>query len=138
MQFQVYKSSMDGISGSYNCQTPKEICSQISFFRGWDSLKQLHAAIKKWAKSATPGDVFATQVSVIVCTKPPASRNADEVECPECLAESHLLTFQEFEAIEDGTIVQDAECTVCGYRWQDVFRLAERHTLVPRGKATRE
>ena len=50
--------------------------------------------------------------------------------CPTC-GRGDDLTFQDFEAREDGEITQEGECRVCHCRWLDIFRLVCVTELVP-------
>jgi hypothetical protein len=67
MQFKVLKSSFDGICGGESLYaTIDEALKEVCYHKGWDSVAQLHAAIRKWAAQAEPGSVFYTQVTAIV------------------------------------------------------------------------
>lgn len=90
----------------------------------------MHACIKKWAKTANPGDVYQTAVSIIVARS--FDRDLNEVsECPACGSDD--LDYGDFEAVESGDIEQTGWCLKCGEQWQDVFVLSERHELCKRG-----
>ena len=90
----------------------------------------LHAAIRKWAEEARPGEVFCTQASVVVATSVRHSLEMDET-CPGC--GSGDLSYEPFEPQEDGEVEQKVECDSCGARWTDVFTLWERRHL-PRAR----
>lgn len=75
MRFTVLKTHFDGMSGGHvNHGTIDEALNEVKWFKGWDSLDQLHQAIRAWSKHATPGSIFCTQVSAIVAVPGPGVR----------------------------------------------------------------
>jgi hypothetical protein len=125
--FRVLKSSFDGIcGGDSRYETIDEALREISYFKGWDNLEQLHASIQKWAKSATPGSVFSTQVSAIVKVGIGSGLRVDD-ECAECGHQG--LEYEEFDCNEDGDVIQRVSCDNCECKWIDTFVLASRKLL---------
>lgn len=47
MRFTVIKSSFDGLCGPQAYDDIGEVVRDINYSKGWDSIKQLHAAIRK-------------------------------------------------------------------------------------------
>lgn len=125
MKFDLYKSGFDGLSFGPSDLSIEDVCKQISYFKGWDSLKQLHSNIKKWAKKAAPGDHFSTGFTVVICRG--VARNVQDAMCPECGGEN--LDYGDMDGVEGGNVEQMMTCGDCGYRCMDVFVLAERHEL---------
>lgn len=51
MRFKVIKAGFDGISGGQSTyETIGDVLKEISFHKGWGSVKQLHAAIRNGQK----------------------------------------------------------------------------------------
>ena len=128
MQFRVLRSSLDGISGGESVFTAiDDVLRQVSYFKGWSSLNQLHASILKWAATANPGDVYCTQVTAIVAVAVNSLSRADDV-CHHCGREEGL-DYGDLDPVEAGDIEQVVECPGCGERWMDVFALVEQRAL---------
>lgn len=68
-KFRVIKMGFVEICGGDLIMDIEGACAEILEHRGWDSLGQLRASIKTWAKVAKPGDIFRTQRSVVVACK---------------------------------------------------------------------
>jgi hypothetical protein len=131
MRFKVLKSSTDGISGgASDYATIDEVLREVSYHKGWPSLKDLHAAILKWSYKAHPGDVFCTQVTAIVAVAVDRLDRAEDV-CHHCGHEG--MGYGELSPVEDGNIEQEVCCPGCGERWMDVFTLSEQRTLSKKG-----
>lgn len=127
MQYKVLKSGLDGISGGDSLYASiDEVLREISYHRGWDNLKQLHNAIRRWSNDVEPGSVFATQASAIIAIGVGRSLHADDL-CTECGHEG--MDYTELEPVEGGDFEQDVSCPGCGGRWRDVYVLADRHRL---------
>lgn len=129
MRFKVLKSSFEGFS-VVTSDSIDAALREIFFFKGWESKEKLHAAIRKWAEVARPGDVFCTQVTAIVAVAVSKFEQAEDV-CPHC--DQTGLDYDEFDATEDGNVEQRVGCPHCGRRWVDVFILAEQRPLAKRG-----
>ena len=128
MRFKVLKSSFYGICGSESSyESLDEAMREICYSKGWDSLEQLHKAIRKWGLRCKLGDVFSTQASAIVAVGVSALDREDGI-CHHCWCES--LEYGELSPVEGGNVQQEAECTQCGKRWMDVFVLADQRELV--------
>jgi hypothetical protein len=128
MKFRVIKSSLDGISGGSSTMSIAEVCREISYFKGWKSLNELHTSIRRWAKKAKPGDVYTTAASCIVAA---GAHGSPPDECPKCGCDDPThLEYEELSPVEGGNIEQKVTCLECGARWMDVFVLAEQHELV--------
>ncbi len=125
MKYRVVKSSLDGISGGANLFSLDEACKEIYHFKNWNSLEELHASIRKWAKKAKSGEVYTTAVSAIIAVDVIDELNGEE--CPECQSEE--IDYGELSPEEGGRITQTGTCDKCGARWQDEFALVERHQL---------
>lgn len=130
MKFKVLKSSFSGISGGESdFLTIENVLREIFDYRGWSSLADLHAAIKKWADNAKLGDVFCTRVTAIVVT---AANDfyEDEDTCIHCGGTG--LEYDCFDTVEGGThdtVEQRVECTRCEALWVDVFTLTGQRVL---------
>ena len=128
MRFKVIKSSFDGISGcEYLYESIDEVVREVAYHKGWDSKEKLHAAIKKWAKTAEPGKVFYTAVTAIVAVGIGSSQREEDI-CHHCMYEDGL-DYKELEPTSDGTIEQTVSCPECNKRWIDVFVLAEQKEI---------
>jgi hypothetical protein len=133
VRFKVLKSSLDGISGgSLTYDSIDVVLREISYHRGWDSVYDLHKAVREWAGSARPGDTFCTQVTAIVAVDA-LDGDGDGDVCPYCTSENGLDYEGEISPLEDGHLEQDVGCLSCGRRWTDVFALIERRERAPRG-----
>lgn len=125
MRFKLLKSGFDGISGGESDYPSIDaVLHEIVYFRGWNSLEELHASIRKWAKQVRAGDVFCTQGSVIVAT---TSSFEDEDMCPHCGLDG--MDYEELSPTEGGIIEQSVKCPGCGERWVDIFSLTGRRSL---------
>lgn len=83
MLYKVLKSSFDGISGGESKFTSiDDVLREISYHKGWPSLKALHASILKWSVNASPGDVYCTQVTAIVAVAVDCLSRSDEGAAP--------------------------------------------------------
>jgi ribosomal protein S27AE len=128
MRFKVLKSSLDGISGDASTYAAiDEVLREVSYYKGWPSLQDLHAAILKWSQNAHPGSVFCTQVTAIVAVAVDRLDQADGV-CPRC-GYDEGLDYGELDPVEGGDIEQRVKCPECGERWMDVFTLSEQRAL---------
>ncbi len=128
MRFKVLKSSFDGICGSAGSfESIDEALREICYSKGWPNIEELHGSIRHWAKTATPGSLFPTQVSAVIAIGQGSGIRVED-ECTECLTAG--LDYGEFEGNEDGGVTQEVSCSACGARWNDVFVLAERRALV--------
>lgn len=126
MNFKVIKSCFDGLSGgASNFQSINEVLREISFYRGWNSLDELHDSIRKWSSKARPGDIFCTQATAIIALADQIEREYDV--CPSCLGNN--LEYDELHVVEDGGIEQRVSCPSCGKRWLDLFHLSERKLM---------
>lgn len=133
MWFKVLKSSLDGISGgSATYDSITNVLREISYHKGWDSLEDLHKAIREWADHARPGDTFCTQVTAVVAVSIDALSVEDDV-CPHCGFEEGL-DYDDFDPVEGGDLEQRVTCPSCGRRWTDVFALIERRDRTSCGK----
>jgi hypothetical protein len=131
MRYKVLKSSLDGISGGASDYTTiDDVLREVSYHKGWPSLKDLHASILKWSYSARPGDVYCTQVTAIVAVAVDRLNRADD-ECHHCGHEG--LDYEELSPVEGGDIEQRVACPECGERWMDVFTLSEQRALCKGG-----
>ncbi|MDE2095671.1 MAG: hypothetical protein KGL39_00310 [Patescibacteria group bacterium] len=126
MLYRVFKSSFDGICGCESFyESIEKVLKEISYSKGWDSLEQLHIAIRKWASKARLGDVFKTQVTVIVAIGFGNLGCEDDV-CRHC---GHVgLQYSDIDS-EESQLVQEVDCPECGRTWQDIYLLAERKEL---------
>lgn len=132
MQFQVIKSSFDGIGGASRHDTVDEVVREISYSKGWDSIDQLHESIRNWAEHAHPGSVFCTQVTAIVAFGIGPGIRADN-ECANCM--HHGLEYDDIDVTAEDNIEQRVSCPECGSRWIDKFVLAERMPVAKRKTA---
>lgn len=138
MRYKVLKSSMDGISGGASrFDSIEEVLKEISYHKGWDTLKQLHAAIKRWAKEANPGSVFTTQVTAIVAVAVDRFERQDDV-CHHCGFEGPL-DYDEMEPVGEceWDIQQKSGCPKCGRQWLDTFVLSGQCELFGGNKKKR-
>jgi hypothetical protein len=127
MYFKILKSSMDGISGGESrYETVNEVLGEISYFKGWDSRRQLHAAIRKWAEEARPGQIFCTQASAIIAFPVESGCREDDI-CHHCDHEG--LDYGDIDGVEGGNLEQKVTCPECGKTWIDVFTLADQREL---------
>lgn len=130
MRYVILKSSFDGISGGNSkYESIDEALREISYHKGWDSLKALHAAIRKWAKHSLPGAVFTTAASAIVVTAVNQSEREDDI-CHHCCFEG--LDYEEIEPMggdEGAHFEQKIACPECGKKWVDVFTLTDQREL---------
>lgn len=127
MRFKILKSSLDGISGGASDYTAiDDVLREVCYFKGWASLEDMQAVIRKWADKAKPGDVFTTQVTAIVAVAVDRLNRIDD-ECHHCGHEG--LDYDELEPVEGGDIEQRVTCPECGERWIDVFALSEQRAL---------
>lgn len=126
MKFKVLKSGPDGLSGGEsNYATIDDVLRQIAYHKGWSTLDDLHASIRKWAKKARPGDVFCTHsTAVVVSGIDPV--DLDDGVCRHCGCDH--LDYDELEPGEDG-IRQKVSCSDCGKRWADIFTWTEQLDL---------
>lgn len=128
MKFKVIKSSFDGICGGVSdFDKLEDVLLQVFYYRGWPSLEDLHAAIKKWADNAKPGDVFCTQVTAIVAA---GTRNfyQGENKCVHCNRTG--LDYDDLIVGDvDETVEQIVTCPFCNMRWIDVFTLTGQRVL---------
>lgn len=132
MRFKVLKSSLDGISGgASDFATIDDVLREVSYHKGWPSLKDLHASILKWSLKAHPGDVYCTQVTAIVAVAVDRLNRADDV-CHHCGHEEGL-DYGDLDPVEGGDIEQMVKCPQCGERWMDVFTLTEQRALCREG-----
>jgi len=135
MKFKVLKSSMDGISGgASDYATIDDVLREISFYKGWPSLKALHNAIRKWSHNARPGGVFCTQVTAVVAVAVDRLDSPDDDLCPHCGHDG--LDYDDVEPVEGGDFEQRVSCPRCGERWIDVYSLTDRRSLAPRERRT--
>lgn len=129
MRFKVLKSSMDGISGgASDFNSIDDVLREICFYKGWPSLAELHASIKKWSLNCRPGSVYTTQVTAIVAVAVDQLSRADD-ECHYCGHEG--LDYDDLHPTDGGDIEQEVMCPGCGERWKDVFTLSEQHARRP-------
>lgn len=129
MPFKVIKSSFDGICGAgATYATIDEVLPEVSYHKGWDSVQQLHVAIRKWADNARPGSVFCTQVTAVVCVGVDRYDRDDDV-CHHCDYEEGL-DYGDIGGVEGGDLEQKVSCPSCEREWIDVFVLAEQRELV--------
>ncbi len=127
MKFKVLKSSLDGISGgSSDFSSIGEALREISHHKGWPTLKALHASIKRWAKDARPGSVYATSVSAIVAVAVDRLDREDDI-CQHCGGEG--LDYGEMEGVEGGDVEQQVTCPHCWRKWIDVFSLSDQREI---------
>lgn len=128
MRFKVIKSSLDGISGGASSfATIEEVMREVSYYKGWPTLKDLHDSILNWSLKAQPGDVYCTQVTAIVAVAVDPLDRADDV-CHHCGHEDGL-DYGDLNPVEGGNIEQIVKCPQCGERWMDVFTLSEQRPL---------
>lgn len=73
MHYRVMNWKLEGIlGGELRFKSIDAVCHEVNYPRGWESLEQMHAAIRKWAESARPGDVFVvTPIAAIVAVESP-------------------------------------------------------------------
>lgn len=127
MQFKVIKSSPDGMTnGCPTYSAVDEVLREISHYKGWESREALHAAIRKWAEKAKPGDVFCTAASAVVAVSQ-SGLVADEYLCPFC-GDTDGLEYADLVA-EAEEVKQYIRCPDCDTEWVDVFTLTERRGI---------
>ena len=63
--FEVIKASIGGLA-TCTVDNIDKAAEEITYHGGWDSLKEMRDAIKRWGEQAKPGDTFKTAYSVIV------------------------------------------------------------------------
>lgn len=121
MFFKVLKSGFDGLSGSgSSCRNIEEAIKEIGYFRGWNSLDDLHTAIRSWSRTVWPGSIFFTQVSAIVAV-PPGDISDHCLHCgAEDLAHGRLTKPASY------IVEQKMICHSCKKEWTDIFMHAER------------
>lgn len=125
MRFKVFKSSFDGISGGASMyESIDDVLNEIACAKGWNSIKELHAAIRKWAETARPGASFCTHVTAIVAIPTDLSERTQKI-CLEC-GLSACLEYGPLVYTATGNVEQCVHCTECDARWSDIFALAEQ------------
>lgn len=68
-KFRLIKSSIDGICGGESKLNIEDVFGELCNHKGWDSRQQLITSIENWARTAKPGDVFKTNVSIVVACR---------------------------------------------------------------------
>jgi len=126
MNFLVLKSSFDGICNAGKFTQIEEVIREVYYSKGWDSIEELHKAIKKWTIKSQAGEVFCTSTTAIIKINW-NSNDGNSDECPYC--QSSDLDYGDLDPIEGGDFQQRVLCSKCGKKWMDVFALTERRGL---------
>lgn len=122
--FYVLKSSLDGLCGANHAMSLKRVCEEISYHRGWETLEQLHDAIRTWGAKAQPGEIFKTPASAVVVGPREVGDELDRDECASC--DECDLDYDEIELGEDDRFRQGVSCPHCGATWTDIYTLTSR------------
>lgn len=119
MNYRVLNWRLEGITGGeLRSASIDAVCREVNYPRGWESLERMHAAVRKWAEVARPGDVFlVTQnVAIVAAVLPPIVEDL----CPDC-GFFEGLDHGPLRVIVGGDVEQDLACPNCGGRWTDRF-----------------
>lgn len=120
VHYRIIKSHCDGISGGESRYQSIDLAlREIVAYKGWEDRGKLYTAIREWAATAMPGDVFTTSVSAIVAVAPPERRPEDP--CPDCGEEGLRLSW--ILPAEAGRLRQIVICPHCRKFFHDTLAL---------------